>query len=311
MYNAESYLDRLISSLLKQTLSEMEFIFINDGSIDRSKEIVEKYLQRDSRIKLINNKNNGVSSARNDGMMLASGKYIAFVDSDDFVSEKMYECLYNKAEERQADIVSCGYIVYQNGQEIPVTTAANVELNQKEALKDILENKFLGMSVWNKLFLKDVIKGVCFEKKYRINEDRYFLFNAVRRASNILIIPDTLYYYRANLDSVSHTRFNPVWMDMFYVANDMKTVVDREYKDLSHIAEATVARSSYVLLFMIYRDNVKEQYKDEYNILIDKIKRTKLLNVKSYVGIRRLIQMFMIKYFEGIYSRIKTCNRKK
>jgi len=309
--NAEDYLDELIFSLRRQTLSEMEFIFINDGSVDESKKVVEKYAQVDSRIKLINKENKGVSSARNDGMNLAKGKYVAFVDADDFVSEKMYECLYNKAEEMDAEIVSCGYMIYQNGKETPCLNTVSAKLNQEEALQDILENKLLGMSVWNKLFRRHVLNGVLFEEKYKINEDRLFLFSVIKRVSCVAVLPDTFYYYRVNMDSVSHTKFNSTWMDALYVAIDMKSMIDRKYKDLFIIAEASVVRSAYSLLLSIYKSHAKKQFKNEYNILVNRIKETKLLNIRRYVGIRRFVQMLMIKYFEWPYSYIKTSQFRK
>ena len=95
VYNAEKYLSRCIDSILRQTFADFELILVNDGSSDKSKEICEKYLESDPRIKLINQENSGVSAARNTGLDNASGEYIGFVDSDDFIEKNMYEELYN------------------------------------------------------------------------------------------------------------------------------------------------------------------------------------------------------------------------
>ena len=95
VYNAENYLDNCIKSILNQTFEDFELILVNDGSTDKSSHICNYYKKIDSRIKLINKKNGGVSSARNKGLEVAIGKYIGFVDSDDYIHPKMYETLYN------------------------------------------------------------------------------------------------------------------------------------------------------------------------------------------------------------------------
>ena len=113
VYNVEKYLERCLNSLINQTLKEIEIICINDGSTDNSKLILEKYASDDSRIKIINQENQGLSIARNNGLKAAKGEYIGYVDSDDWISENFYELLYNNAMKYGADI-ACGEIVRPN-----------------------------------------------------------------------------------------------------------------------------------------------------------------------------------------------------
>jgi glycosyltransferase involved in cell wall biosynthesis len=108
IYNVEKYLDRCITSLRNQTLKNIEIILVDDGSPDNCPNLCDKYAQQDYRIKVIHQKNKGLGLARNAGIDIAQGKYIAFVDSDDYVSTKMYEQLYNESLKQDFDIIYCG-----------------------------------------------------------------------------------------------------------------------------------------------------------------------------------------------------------
>ena len=123
VYNVEKYLRQCVDSIVNQSLKEIEIICINDGSTDNSLQILEGYAQRDKRIKIINKRNEGLSTARNTGMEYATGEYIGFVDSDDFINEKMYENLYKNAKSNKSDIVMCPAYVFDNN---------NPELNPKK-----------------------------------------------------------------------------------------------------------------------------------------------------------------------------------
>ena len=109
IYNVESYLERCIQTLLNQTLKDIEIILIDDGSPDHCPQICNEYAQKDSRIKVIHKKNAGLGYARNSGLEIARGKYLAFVDSDDYVEANMYEILYNKIKDSNSDVVFCNY----------------------------------------------------------------------------------------------------------------------------------------------------------------------------------------------------------
>ena len=110
VYNAELYLDRCINSVLNQTYKEFELILIDDGSTDSSLSICYDYASKDSRIVVLSKKNEGAGLARNEGLKIAKGDYIGFVDSDDYISPDMYREMYRKAIENDADIVQCGYL---------------------------------------------------------------------------------------------------------------------------------------------------------------------------------------------------------
>lgn len=121
VYNSRKYLKECIESIINQDLEEIELILVNDGSTDNSLDICQKYAMKDSRIKIIDKPNGGVSSARNAGILAASGEYIGFVDSDDWIQSEMYSNMYKNIKETGSDICICNYIEESFGNSKPIT----------------------------------------------------------------------------------------------------------------------------------------------------------------------------------------------
>ena len=132
VYNTEKYLSKCLNSLIKQTYKDIEIIVVNDGSKDKSLEIAKKIAKQDNRIKVFNKENGGLSSARNFGIEKASGEYIGFVDSDDYIKENMFEILYNMIKEANAKIAICGWYLVEDNQIISI----NFEDADYEELQD-------------------------------------------------------------------------------------------------------------------------------------------------------------------------------
>ena len=152
VYNVEKYLKKCAESLVNQTLPDIEIIFVNDGSTDSSKNIIEHYLKNYSnKVKLVNKENGGLSSARNYGIPYATGEYIAFLDSDDYVELDMYDTLYNKAKENDFDMVECDFIwEYPKKSKNDIGKTYN---DRKEALEKAR------VVAWNKLYKREIINN--------------------------------------------------------------------------------------------------------------------------------------------------------
>ena len=150
IYNSEKFLKRCIDSLVNQTLDDMEFILINDGSTDSSDSIISSY--KDSRIKYFKRSNHGIGATRNFGLSHANGEFIGFLDSDDYVSSDMYEKLYNECIQKKLDIVVCDfYKMSDNMEEINLLDFDVTDLNSKpNLLMDI------NLAPWNKLYRNKV-----------------------------------------------------------------------------------------------------------------------------------------------------------
>ncbi|WP_307475995.1 glycosyltransferase [Paenibacillus harenae] len=210
VYNAERYLLPCIESLLKQTLIECEFIFVNDGSKDNSRQIIERIIPNEPRMKLINQANQGVSMARNVGIAEATGEYIGFVDADDTVEADMFERLYLAAIVDRCDAVISNF-ESELGEHKVVTTypfEQNVRLElafiQQQLLPQFLATDYLN-SVWNKLYRAQIIKenGIIFPEKVALGEDGQFNILFFSEAKSMKYIDFTGYHYREVMGSAT------------------------------------------------------------------------------------------------------------
>lgn len=245
VYNVENYMRQCIDSLLNQTLSNIEIILVDDGATDTSPKICDEYARRYSCIKVIHKLNGGLGSARNAGMKEARGKYIGFVDSDDYVSVKMYEILLDLAETNKADCAYCEFTRFWND---TVDVAKQPEktiriYSGKEVLDSYLldrvgcspsekEDCSYGASVNLGLFRSDVIQRSKVEfvsEREFIAEDMIFDIDFIPYCKKIVHTNEALYFYRFNPDSLT-TRYVP---DRFErnvaLCNEMASKLDKTY----------------------------------------------------------------------------------
>ena len=153
IYNIEKYLPRCLDSILAQTYKNLEVILVDDGSVDNSGMIADKYARKDQRIKVIHQVNQGVSVARNTGIDLATGDYIGFVDGDDYIEPDMYEILMRIIDEQQVDIAHCGYqMVYPSKTEYYYNTKKKIKMNREEGVLELLRGRKVEPGLWNKLY---------------------------------------------------------------------------------------------------------------------------------------------------------------
>ena len=192
VYGVEKYIDKCLNSLVKQSLKEIEVIVVNDGTKDNSQKIVDKYVKKyPDKIKSYIKENGGQGSARNYGLKKATGEYIGYVDSDDFVEKDMYKKLYNKAKENNYDIVVCGnYNVSEDYQNKNIDAFIN-------NYNTDLENIFFGkMAVWNKIYKIDILIKNKLEFKEKVwYEDLAFTLKAIMNSNTFAFIDEPLYDY--------------------------------------------------------------------------------------------------------------------
>ncbi|MEH7112585.1 glycosyltransferase [Neobacillus niacini] len=198
IYNMEKLLTSCLESILGQTLIEIEIILVNDGSKDNSGEIADAYASRDDRIKVIHKKNGGVSSARNAGLAIATGQYIGFVDPDDWISEDMYQKLYDTAAKGNLDIVIChNYNHHIEKGNFEIDSFHIKENTLRNIRRHTLKDDYFS-AVWNMIFKKSLIDEINskFPENFTVWEDGYFVLKAMYFTDRVKYLNEPYYHYR-------------------------------------------------------------------------------------------------------------------
>ena len=214
VYNGEKTLRRSIQSVLKQTYDNFELIVINDGSVDKSADILGKIAQKDSRVHQITQENQGVSAARNQGIRVARGKYLAFLDCDDEYEPEYLQVMVNAIEKAGAEVVMCGFCYVNSGRK--VIPNERLYENKKELLEDfawLISSNSLGYS-WNKLYKKEIVQRL-FREEVSAGEDLIFNLENMREVGRIKTIPKSLYRYYILRDGSLSRRYSENIMETF------------------------------------------------------------------------------------------------
>lgn len=219
VYNVEAYLEDCITSILNQTFKDFELILVDDSSTDKSGYICDQFAKIDRRIKVIHQKCGGASCARNLGLDNANGKYIGFVDSDDYIHPQMYEILYKNIIYYGVNIVMCNYkkVLEKEKFKKQCETIDNIVLYSNiEALNYFFsEDDYRYIPPWNKLYIKEIFEDIRFEEG-KICEDQIISPKLIYISKSILIIEETLYFYRRRQGSVSNNGFDEKRLDLVH-----------------------------------------------------------------------------------------------
>lgn len=205
VYNVEKYLDRCVQSIVDQTYTNLEIILVDDGSPDNCPAMCDAWAEKDSRIKVIHKENGGGGAARNEGLKIAAGEYIAFVDSDDYISPRIYEYLIGLFDE-ETDIAECGFITtWEDNADFDLPENGNDVLccDRVSAMGKTIENKCFRQVIWNKLYRRSVVEGIFFPPGKSI-DDEFWTYKAIGGARLLKSSPTRLYAYRQQDNSVMH-----------------------------------------------------------------------------------------------------------
>lgn len=197
IYNVEKYLSRCLGSIEKQAFCDFEVIMVDDGSTDGSAAIAENFAKRDKRFKFFSQENLGASKTRNFAMKQAAGEYIAFIDSDDYISYGFLTLLYSAIKRSNADIAMCGFNIHyeQNGRNKPVKSLKAGEYSREEALGYLLQDSEIRFFIWNKLWKADLLKNNNIEFRDMYYEDILFCTTAFSKINKLVVIDKKAYYY--------------------------------------------------------------------------------------------------------------------
>ena len=255
VYNVEKYLDKCLNSLANQTFKEMEVIIVNDGSLDNSEEIIDKYVKKYDNFTSYKKKNGGLSSARNYGIKYASGEYIAFLDSDDYVTYDMYEKMYEKAKSNNFDMVVCDVNYVSNDKEWVVTS--NIK-NDTTDIKKVMYNIY--PAAWNKIFKKEIlVNNKIYFKEGVWFEDVEFIYRLLPYIKNIGVIHEPFNQYVQREGSITNTVNKKIYD---YVYN-MDSIIDF-YKE-REIYDEYKKELEYSYVRYVYATFIKSILRYDYN----------------------------------------------
>ena len=304
IYNVEKYLEKCLDSILNQTYKNLEIILIDDGSTDNSPNICNSYCEKDKRIKIIHKNNEGVSSARNKGIELSKGKYIVFIDSDDYVSNEHIEVLYDCIISNNVDLVISNLIdisedeIILNNEE-----KESFLMNKDQCLKELLsEDNFYHLCCGN-IYRKDLLEKIRFNCKYRIAEDLDFLYRYIKQISSAYFLSKNTYYYLKREGSATNSIYSEKWNDELKICN----FIISEMVELENNFHK-YAKRKYIRL------NINQAYrfklnKNQTKILKNNIKiyKNEMFNSKLFDNKEKLKIFLLLKsyYLFKIVSNIK------
>lgn len=207
VYNVEKYLCRCLDSVIKQTYKNLEIVLIDDGSTDNSGKICDQYKEKDNRIKVFHTENKGVSAARNLGIKNTYGKYIIFIDSDDFLDLNTFEEVLE--ENCNYDLIAFSYYKLSNNDKICYDNRKEKEtLTKNETLIKIMDDRYFQGFTWNKIFKRNIIieNNLFFDENIRINEDLLFCIQFIENVNTIMYYSTPYYYYVQLNSSALHSK---------------------------------------------------------------------------------------------------------
>lgn len=315
VFNSEFFLEKCLKSVLNQTYTKIEVILINDGSTDNSLEICEKFQKNDNRVILLNQNNQGVAMARNSGLEIATGDYIGFVDSDDYVTSEMYEKLLVAITKEDCDIAECGYFRLSTDNLITNTVQLKNEITigSYNCCYDYLNGINTTNFNVNKLYRASILHGIKYQN-FKYSEDFVFNSQVFYRCSKKITIDDCCYFYVNNLDSLTNMEFNKNKLDMIYAGNYIYTFFEEKYPELCKYV------SLYTLnhIRKIYEELMRCILPDKkifQNILIEEYNRnyifikSELFKIVKYK--KTIVALWLFKMNPDIYCIIENYRTKK
>ena len=299
IYKVEKYLKKCVDSIINQTYTNLEIILVDDGSPDNCPAMCDSYKKMDNRIVVIHKKNGGLSDARNYGMKIATGKWITFIDSDDYVDEDYIEYLYNLALMTNSDIsIVLPQIFYDNQLEVKKTNKKEIikEYNSEEALITMLYQNEFDTSAWGKLYKLNLFNDIDFPYG-KLYEDISTIYKVILKSNKIAFSNQKKYYYLKRKDSIMGQKFQEKDMDYIYQAEEMYNLIKIMCNsEVENAAKCRLLNANFSILMKIKFSRNNKNY---YNIIINNIKnlRHKILlnrNVRLKTKIAVLLSYIKI-----------------
>lgn len=323
VYNAEKYLRRCIESVLTQSFTDFELILVNDGSKDKSPQICDEYASQDTRVRVIHKANGGVSAARNDGLDIAKGEYVTFIDSDDWVEREYLQSLYDK---RSLDFVIGSFIHEPSGKKRKINEYTFIG----NKLKDYVNNTYLTNGYpWGKLFKnKIIINNAIRFKNIKVYEDLLFCLEYARHCSSICCMSKAHYHYFNPVEKSVPEKFPLTKEEVAWLFKNTSREIDLicerfntcpikppfsfyEHLNIVELYQTGDDAILYEAYRLLYPNTSREEYyKDEFaspvKILLNKIFQIKLIDFRKTIKTMKLLKS---KEYSSYLTELKFTSR--
>lgn len=310
IYNVEVYLHRCLDSVLNQTYQNLEVILVNDGSTDKSALIAQKYVDMDKRFFLIHKPNGGLSDARNTGLDVATGRYITFIDSDDYVGEQYVEKLLALIHTYHADISIIQHRnVYglktekYNGKDSTIQIYNNIH-----AIENMWYQKDITNSAWGKLYAIDLFRSIRYPVQY-LYEDLGTTYKLFYQAEKIVWSSEVLYYYYQRSNSIMNAEFCRKKMDRIALSEELLEWTEQNCKELRSAAIARFFTSNIQVLREIpnnelYRTEVKQIENNIKRYRNEVIRNRKVKCINRLIAVLSVLNIHILQWLGTIYKKV-------
>lgn len=272
IYNVEAFLPRCVESVMRQTYKNLEIILVDDGSPDGCPQLCDAYAKQDERIRVLHKANGGLSDARNQGALIATGKYITFVDSDDYVKDTYVEYLYMLIEKYQTRMSLCTHtVVFENGKTIQYGEGGDEALSTEKCLERMLYDDVINTSAWAKLYETEMVRQFPYPVG-KLFEDIATTYKFFMACGSIACGYESQYFYMLRSSSIVYQQFNPKKLELLEMTDWMADDVRKQYPQLERAVER---RQLYARFSTLNQLQDVKGHKAEKKMLIDYIKRHK------------------------------------
>lgn len=315
VYNVEKYLNQCLDSVINQTYRNLEIILVDDGSTDSSGLICDEYKGKDERITVIHKKNGGLSDARNVGIEICSGRYITFIDSDDYVLEDYVGYLYELLYKYNADMSVCDKVCFKEHEKIKDRKQIIKEesIDKETALLYMMYGSWIDVSAWCKLYKKELFDNIRYTPNL-LFEDSDIIYKLIDKCNKICVSNKSEYCYRINPNSITNSGFNIKKMDLITATEGMRKYIAKNYPYMNKAADRRMIWALFSTLNQLYKS--KPIDKEIENKIINEIRKydktvffDKQSQFRDKVGIMSLrvgkgFYRFMWRLYCKIYKNI-------
>ena len=267
VYNVENYLKKCIDSILSQTFKDFELILVDDGSTDNSGHICDEYDYQYEKVKVIHKENGGLSSARNAGIEIASGEYISFIDSDDYIDSNMFLNMIEALQNTNKDIAACGRVVDLWGEKEKIEFSLKKEkiYSHDQAIEEVLLLREIDVSACDKIYRKSLFDNIRYPEG-KISEDAAIIFQLLDISNGIVHIGTPFYHYIYRKNSISKAKYDRRQYDSFINCINTEDFISKSYPQFKKQCKVYNTQVCGALLQSVLSDSeIKNQYKSDYN----------------------------------------------